>query len=50
MMAFQPATVGIDADAFQAEADDLFTVKTKITHDLVLREILDCLQPMAFAG
>ncbi len=38
----------IDADAFQAEADDLFTVKTKITHDLVLREILDSLQPIDF--
>ncbi len=48
MMAFQPATVGIDADAFQAEADDLFTVKTKITHYSVLREILDCLKPIDF--
>lgn len=47
---FQPnsAVAGIDVDAFQAEADDLFTVKTKITHDLVLREILDSLQPIDF--
>ncbi len=47
-MTFQTQTVKIDADAFLAEAKDLFTLKTKITHDLVLREILDSLQPIDF--
>ena len=40
-MSFQSATPKIDAEAFQAEAEKLFTPETKITHDTVLREILD---------
>ncbi len=47
-MTLQTQTVKIDADAFLAEADNFFTVKTKITHDLVLCEILDKLQPIKF--
>ena len=47
-MTLQPATGKIDADAIQAEVENLFTVKTRITHDLVLREILDSLQPIVF--
>ncbi len=48
-MTLQPATVKIDADAIRAEAKDLLTLKTKITHDLVLREILDSFkQPIDF--
>jgi hypothetical protein len=47
-MTLQTQTVKIDADAFQAEAEDLFTLQTKITHDLVLREIIDSLQPINF--
>ncbi len=44
----QTGTKTINAEDFQAEADNLFTLKTKITHDLVLREILDSLQPIIF--
>jgi hypothetical protein len=44
----QPKTQTIDADVIQAEADKLFTLQTKITHDSVLREILDNLQPIVF--
>ncbi len=47
-MTLQPATVKIDADAFQAEAENFFTVKTKITHDLVLCEILENLKEIKF--
>lgn len=47
-MTSQPKTKTINAEDFQAEADNLFTLKTKITHDLVLREILDSLQPIVF--
>jgi putative DNA primase/helicase len=47
-MTSQPKTKVIDADAIQAEADNLFTLKTRITHDLVLREILDNLQEIVF--
>ncbi len=47
-MTSQPKTQTIDAEDFQAEADKLFTLKTKITHDLVLREILDNLQEIVF--
>jgi putative DNA primase/helicase len=47
-MTFQAATNKIDADAIRAEADNFFTLQTKITHDLVLREILDSLQPIDF--
>jgi len=44
----KPATIKIDAAAVKAEAERFFTVKTKITHDLVLREILDNLQRIVF--
>ncbi len=47
-MTLQPATMKIDADAIRAEADNFFTLQTKITHDAVLREILDSLQPIDF--
>ncbi len=47
-MSFQPATKTINAEDFQAEAENFFTLKTKITHDVVLREILDNLQPIVF--
>jgi len=47
-MTFQPVTKTIDTDAFQAEAENFFTVKTKITHDLVLCEILENLKEINF--
>lgn len=47
-MTSQPKTKVIDADAFQAEAENFFTIQTKITHDIVLREILDSLQKIVF--
>ncbi|MCA1622729.1 MAG: phage/plasmid primase, P4 family [Acidobacteria bacterium] len=47
-MTLQTATKTITADDFQDEAENFFTIKTKITHDLVLREILDTLQQIDF--
>lgn len=47
-MTFQATANKINAEDFQAEAESLFTLKIKITHDLVLREILDNLQPIVF--
>ncbi len=39
---------GINFDDIKAEADKILTVKTRITHDLVLREIIDNLIPIKF--
>jgi putative DNA primase/helicase len=47
-MTSNTAIAKIDAGAFQAEAHNLFTLQTKITHDLVLLEILDSLQRIDF--
>jgi putative DNA primase/helicase len=47
-MTFQPTINKIDVDAICAEAENTFTLQTKITHDLVLREIIDSLQPISF--
>jgi putative DNA primase/helicase len=47
-MTSQPAKKTIKTEDFQAEAKKFFSRKTKITHDLVLREILDNLQPIDF--
>lgn len=46
-MTFQ-ATSNKIAEAIQAEAENLFTIQTKITHDIVLREILESLQKIVF--
>jgi len=47
-MTLQTGTKTINAEDFQAEADSFFTMKTKITHDVVLREIIDSLQAVNF--
>ncbi len=45
----QVSSTKIDAAAFQAEAENLFSSKVRITHDAVLREILDnCPQDFDF--
>jgi putative DNA primase/helicase len=47
-MTSNTAIAKIDAGTFQADAHNLFTLQTKITHDLVLLEILDSLQRIDF--
>lgn len=48
MLDFSAQARVIDAEVIRAEANDLLSPNLKITHDSVLREILDSLEPLDF--